>query len=165
MHQIKNNDIDRQFAAEQLRELSTLGALSDSTVHWLLHNGRVFTLEDGETLFSPGEPGNSLFVILDGEIAYEKFHNGHYTHTRDYQRGEQIGFVSLVALHDRVGRATARGETTVVEISSILFHQLHQAAPTDFGLLLLNLSREMARTIRVLNNTMVDLSHKHDEDD
>ena len=62
----------------------------------------------------------------------------------------------MIALHDRVGRAVAAEECCIVEISSPLFHELHDKFPSDFGLLVLNLAREMARNIREVSNILAE---------
>ena len=84
---------------------SVFGALPETSILWLLQNGEIHSLEKGEYIFSQGQPGNSFHVIQDGQIGYYKFHDGRYAYIRDYKTGEQIGFMSLIALHDRVGRA------------------------------------------------------------
>jgi len=64
----------------------------------------------------------------------------------------------MIALHDRVGRAVAREDSVLLEISSDVFGELHRAYPLDFGLLTLNLARDMARVIRKLSDALVEHS-------
>ena len=64
----------------------------------------------------------------------------------------------MIALQDRTGKAIAESDFYVVEISSDLFYTLHCDMPQDFGLLLMNLSREMARIIVTFGNTQVEKS-------
>jgi len=44
----------------------------------------------------------------------------------------------------------------VVQVTSGLFHALQEALPKDFGLFLLNLSREMARRLRESDSKLVE---------
>jgi CRP-like cAMP-binding protein len=135
---------------------SVFGALPETSILWLLQNGKIHSLEKGEYIFTHGQPGNSFHVILDGQICYFKFHDGRYAYIRDYKTGEQIGFMSMIALHDRVGRAEARQDTVTVEIDSKLFHVFHNDRPLEFGILMMNLAREMARTLRSVDNLIVE---------
>ena len=64
----------------------------------------------------------------------------------------------MIALQDRPGKAIATSDGYVIEISSDLFYNLHCDNPQDFGLLLMNLSRDMARVIVDLGNAMVENS-------
>lgn len=87
--------------------------------------------------------------------------------TRYHGEGSQLGFVAMIGLHTRVGTAVAREDALVVEISADQFLELHLSEPDAFGLLLLNLSREMARGIGELNRIIVQLSmqqHKGNPD-
>lgn len=62
----------------------------------------------------------------------------------------------MIALHDRIGKAVAAEDGYVLEISCGLFSELQERLPVDFGLFLLNLSRETARTIREVSNIVVE---------
>ncbi len=137
---------------------SVFGALPETTILWLLQNGKIYFLNKGENLFTQGQRGDSINVILEGQISYYKFHEDRYAYIREYKTGEQIGFMSMIALHKRVGRAEAYQNTIILEIDSDLFHDLHNHAPLEFGILMINLAREMARTLRTVDNLIVDKS-------
>jgi CRP-like cAMP-binding protein len=158
MESITSADLLDNYPLGELQQASTFGALSEQSLLWLVREGRITRLAPGEVLFEPGERGDSFFIILDGSVAYYKIHEGHSAYIREYKKGEQIGFVSTVALHDRMGRAVAKTKLLVLEIDSQLFHRLHQTAPMDFGILMLNLAREMARTIRAIDNRIVEMA-------
>lgn len=164
MHSISSDEVLARYTLEDLKQASTFGALSEQALRWLLEQGRLARVDDGEVLFEPGEPGNSFFIILEGSVAYYKVHEGRSAYIREYAKGEQIGFVSTVALHDRMGRAVAKGDLLVLEIDSQLFHQMHKSAPGDFGILMLNLAREMARTIRTIDNRIVEMAMARDDE-
>ena len=137
---------------------SVFGALPESAILWLVNKGKIRALEKGEYLFAQGQPGNSFHVILQGQVSYYKYHEGKYAYIREYRVGEQIGFMSLIALHDRVGRAECHENTVTLEINSTLFQAFHNEYPTEFGILMINLAREMARTLRSVDNLIVEKS-------
>ncbi|UTW13381.1 Crp/Fnr family transcriptional regulator [Marinobacterium rhizophilum] len=139
-----------------MRNISTFGALSDTTVVHLIRCGEVLALEPGEVLFDAGEPSECFYVILKGYLAFHKYHQGHYGFIRNYHFGENIGFVGMIALHRRIGRAAAVGDVIVVKISNPLFNELYESDTQEFALLLMNLSRDMARGIRALDNLIVE---------
>lgn len=147
-----------KHALSSFTNASVFGALSELSIGWLLQQGTIYSLEKGEYLFTHGQPGNSFHVILEGCISYYKYHDGRYAYIRDYKAGEQIGFMSLIALHDRVGRAEAGQSATTLEIDAQLFHDFHNKDPMEFGILMMNLAREMARTLRAVDNLIVEKS-------
>jgi CRP-like cAMP-binding protein len=142
---------------EPLKELPSFGALSIDTIRWLLEQGRISQFDRGESLFEPGQRGDSFFVVLHGQIAYYRPGQDQYAYIRDYKKGQQIGFSNTLALHDRVGMAIATSDTVTLEIDQGLFNRLRLEFPSEFGLLMLNLARELARTIRVVDDVIVDI--------
>ncbi|WP_027856053.1 cyclic nucleotide-binding domain-containing protein [Marinobacterium jannaschii] len=157
MNPISVEQLMQDFPLDYLRELSTLGAISDDTVMNLLNEGRILQLAEGETLYHFGEKVKGFYVILSGEIDLYQNHLGSEVLIHQYQTGEQIGFVGMIALHDRMGSAIASSNTVVLELSAYQYFDLHLTASQDFGLLTLNLSREMARTIGNLGNCVAEL--------
>ncbi len=158
MKSLATEQLLRDHSLSAFAHASTFGALPESSILWLLQRGNIHHWDQGESLFQQGEAGNSFHVILDGKVSYYKYHDGRYGYIRDYERGEQIGFMSLIALHDRVGRAEAHQDTITLEIDSELFHAFHDHAPLEFGILMMNLAREMARTLRAVDNLLVERS-------
>ena len=161
MKLISSEQVLKNQELSSFTNASVFGALPETSILWLLQNGKIHSLEKGEYIFSQGQPGDSFHVILDGQIGYYKFHDGRYAYIRDYKRGEQIGFMSMIALHDRVGRAEALQDTITLEIDSSLFHTFHNKGPLEFGLLMMNLARDMARTLRSVDNLIVKKSREN----
>jgi len=148
----------RNYELSSLTNASVFGALPETSILWLLQNGKIYSLIKGENLFTQGQCGDSFNVILEGQISYYKFHEDRYAYIREYKTGEQIGFMSMIALHNRVGRAEAHQDTIALEINSELFHEFHNDAPLEFGILMMNLAREMARTLRTVDNILAEKS-------
>ncbi len=142
-------------------ELSTLGALSDTTIRRLLQQGKVWQLDKSDVLFNAGDAVYSFYVVLRGKMAVYVCADGQHAFSRHHLLGEELGFVPMIGLHKRVGTAVATEDTVLLEISSDQFLELHLSDPEAFGLLLLNLSREMARAISQLSRTIVELSMQH----
>lgn len=156
MQTLESIRLIEQLGLDYLRQCSSFGALSDNGIRYLFEGGRAFHLEAGEMLFRPNNPGNRFYIILKGSFRFYKHHHGKRMYIRDHICGEELGFVAMIALHDRRGSAEAAEESIVLEISTLLFYELQKSLPTDFGVLLLNLARGMARRIRELNNMLVE---------
>lgn len=154
------NEILNNFTLDQLKQKSTFGALSEESITWLIKNGRCLQLDKGDLLFSPGEPGDSLFVIIKGSMSHYKEYSGYFSFIKNYDQGEQIGFMSMIGLHKRVGKALAYEESILLEIDSDLFYRFHNQLPKEFGILLINLARALARTLRVVDDKIVVQSHR-----
>jgi len=150
-------EFHQRFSSDYIQGLSTFGALSVDVVKRLLAEGEIFELEPGETLYQVDSPVDEFYVILSGTIALYHHYHDKPALTHYYRPGQQIGFVGLVALHARKGTAVADDKCCVLSISSKQYYDLHQTSPEDFGLLTLNLAREMARTIGEMGDLIAKL--------
>lgn len=156
METVNGNELIERFGMAYFQGASVFGALSADTVAFLLQRGRVLHLHEGDVVYEPGDPGDRFYVVLQGSLAFYQCHLGKFAFIRDHLFGEEMGFVAMIALHERIGRAVAREDGYVVEITAGLFHALQKHDPAQFGVFLLNLSREMARTIREVSNLIVE---------
>lgn len=132
---------------DHFKSASIFGALSDDAIAFLLSRGRIHAIADGEELFQAGSAGDSFFVVLEGQLELLREHDGALDVLKTAEIGEQLGYVSMIGLFERFGIGRGRGATVVLEVDSDLYYQFHLDFPLDFGILMLNLSRDMARTI------------------
>jgi len=154
MQLLQSGDLSQIPKPENLQECSVFGAFSLDAIRYLLQAGKVYRLSRNDLLFECGERGDSFFVVLDGSVDYFAWHFGDYSYTRTAGFGDEIGYVAMIALQDRAGKAVAREDSLVLEISANLFGELHDRYPFDFGLIVLNLARNMARLIRALSQSL-----------
>ncbi|GAA0701067.1 hypothetical protein GCM10009104_32740 [Marinobacterium maritimum] len=159
MQELSGETLLQELGMDFLKSASTFGALSEPAIRQLMIQGRVFRLSDGDFLFKPGERGDSFFVILQGSVSYYRQNDGQPEHICDYHVGQEIGFVSLIALTSRLGTAVASSDALVLEVDSDHFYALHCAYPLDFGVLMMNLSRELARSLIKIGATLAEYRH------
>ena len=84
--------------------------------------------------------------MLRGCIAFYRHFDDCDVLTRYFHQGEQMGFDLMIGLLMQNG--------LVLDISSEQFSRLHVDFPADFGLLMINLARELAREIEILENVI-----------
>lgn len=158
MERITIEQLQQRLSTAELSSGSIFGAQSSDATRFLLERGRIWRARAGEAVFQYGDAGSSFFVVCAGSLDFFKQKDGNRCHTRTVSSGEEVGFVAMIALLDRAGTAIAREDSLLLEIDSSLFSDLHHAYPEDFGLLSLNLARDMARTIGRLMDILVDNS-------
>ena len=149
------------WGADYFKKCSTFGALSDEAIGFLCKGGRIVSLADGEMLFHTGEVADGFYVLLRGQLDCFREAEHEEVPILTVGVGEQIGYVSMIGLFQRLGDGKAHGPTVLLHISSDLFYQLHLDFPFDFGILMLNLSREMARAFRKVTEELIDASVGH----
>ncbi|WP_421870511.1 Crp/Fnr family transcriptional regulator [Motiliproteus sp.] len=150
-------EVLQQLGIDYVRDASTLGALSEQALNYLFRNGELIFLEKDDVLFRLGDGADCFHVVLQGSIRLVKpRRDGRIAHIRDYPFGHEIGFVAMIGLHGRIGNALANEPSCLLRVSYGLFDALHDELPNDFGILLLNLSREMSRRLRDADNRLAD---------
>lgn len=157
MRQTGGELVLEELGLEHLKNAAVLGALSDQAIKYLLINGRIKKVKKGETLIESGSTTNSFYIVLKGSIGYYQAVDGHLQHIYNFHYGESLGFVSMIALTPWPGKTEANVDSLVLEVTSDLFYQLHCEIPLDFGVLLINLSRELARKILYLSDQVAKL--------
>ncbi|MBJ7538170.1 cyclic nucleotide-binding domain-containing protein [Marinomonas transparens] len=162
MNTVLVSEAEYDISPQELRKGSVFGALSDKAIHYLLAEGTIHKVITGDDVFHYGDKGDNFYIVLHGSLDFFKQHNKKTSHTRVVNFGEAVGFVAMIALHDRVGTAVALEDSLLLEVSSNLFSDFHDAFPFDFGIFLLNLSRDMARTITALGDVIVEAKVKNE---
>jgi len=137
-----------------LQELSTFGALSEDTIVDLMTHGKIERVPKGEYIAHVSEAADDFQVVLQGKIAYYKHFDGHDVLTRYFRQGEQMGFDEMIGLIRRNGTDVAAEDSLILNISITQFYQLHDRSPADFGIFMVNLARELAREIEMLEEVI-----------
>ncbi len=76
----------------------------------------VIRLGDGETLISEGEEGDSLYIILEGEMDVLTGINGEETCIKTLSSGEIVGEASFLNKVPRTATLVARGDVMIAEL-------------------------------------------------
>ena len=137
-----------------LRELSSFGALSDEVIVDLLTNGIIKCYAKGEYIARLEQVASEFQVVLQGRFAFYKHGEESDVLTRYFCAGDQVGFDLMIGLIPHNGIDVATEESIILDVSSEQFYDLHVNFPADFGLLMINLARELAREIALLEDVI-----------
>jgi len=107
--------------------------------------GRVF--HDGEVIIRQGEPGECMYVVLEGHAEVVREHDGSDTHLATLGPGDFIGEMSLFERETRSATVRARGEVRMLTVDRrTLLGRIHE----DPSLAMKVLER-MSKRVRELN--------------
>jgi CRP/FNR family transcriptional regulator, cyclic AMP receptor protein len=114
--------------------------------------GRVF--HDGEVVIRQGEPGECMYVVLEGHADVVREHDGSDTHLATLGPGDFIGEMSLFERETRSATVRARGEVRMLTVDRrTLLGRIHE----DPSLAMKVLER-MSKRVRELNIEVARLS-------
>lgn len=154
MQSLESAEVIEQLGMPYIRAQSSFDELSDDVIYRLLDGGTILKLNRGEYIARFDEAVSDFQIILKGRLAYYKHWHDRDVLIRHFDIGNQVGFDEMIGLINRDGTDVAIEETLLLSISSELFFELHVAYPGEFGVLMINLARELSREIEVLEDVI-----------
>jgi signal transduction histidine kinase len=133
-----------------LRRLALFSGLPEEELTRLVMMGREVALQPGEVLIREGEPGDALFVIVEGEFEVTKLAGSSAVVIAHRGAGEVIGEMSLLDNEPRSATVRALTSSRLFRIDQDSFHKLLEWSPAA--------ARAILRTVTMrLRNTEVML--------
>lgn len=142
-----------------------LGTLADRDIDWIAAAGNKRKLVADESLVKTGVPSDSIFILIDGELAVSDASSGNVFNR--LKSGEVIGEISLLDARPPTADVAASGPATVLEIDKAsLEHKLVEDtafAARFYRALGIALAHRMRRLTRKIAFGAIDLSAIEDE--
>ena len=141
-----------------VRSSPLLADFTDEELGTLASYLELITVSKGEMLFHQEEPGDSLFIILDGQVAVQReFIERGQVKQRNLAvvgPGECVGEVALADGGPRSASVVTLAAIEVLRLTSDKFDQMKQAHPALATKLMMGLLRLLSKRLRQINNTM-----------
>ena len=123
---------------------SLFGTLSTESYREIEENLEVVHLKGGEPLFSQGDPGDSMYMVMGGRLrAVGRADGGGERMLGEISRGESVGEMALITGEPRSAGIVAIRDSVLIRLSKATFERLIRSQPE----LLLNLSRLVVRRL------------------
>ncbi len=114
---------------EFLRRLPVFANVDEADVDWLLSTAEDIHLSAGQVLMKEGDPGGSLYIVLDGEFEFTKRSGQQEVVLATRGAGEVIGEMSLLDQAPRSATARATRDSHLVMIGQECFQKLLSKSP------------------------------------
>jgi CRP/FNR family cyclic AMP-dependent transcriptional regulator len=142
-----------------LHHASVLAGIDDEAIRFLSDLARAENYADGAVIIAEGEPGNRMFFICAGAVKVVKGHGAPGAVTlAQFGPGNFFGEMSLVESVNRSASVVAAGDVSVCTLKGTDFHRLFQVRPDQYGIVMLNLARDLARRLRALDERYWEIS-------
>jgi signal transduction histidine kinase len=115
---------------EYLRELPLFSELQDSDLDRLFKMTRPLDVKAGEILIREGDPGDALYVVVDGEFEVTRLSGDKDVVLSRRKAGEHIGEMSLLDQAPRLATVRALRDSKVLAISQEAFQQVLSCSPS-----------------------------------
>lgn len=129
--------------------VALLGADETEIADDLLRLGEWVKVSGGDRLFSQGEPGDSMYLVVAGRlVALREDASGHRRIVGQVRPGESVGEMGLLATQPRAATVQASRDGVVVRISEQAFRQViarHPQLVAGIARLVIRRTTEMLR--------------------
>lgn len=132
-------DIKEKVSA--LKKVDFLSILHESTLERLAHESKEILLKENEVLFSEGDPGNTMYIILRGEILITRGQDK----LTVLSSGGYFGEIALIDTGYRSTSAKASVLCLLLEINETQFKNYFAAQPQALLAILKTLSTRLRR--------------------
>ena len=153
------------FANKDESETADLKALTSSilgdeaTSKLILDYGEIVELEEGETLFQQGDPGDALYFLFKGALNISiDLGNGDSLSVRTMRAGAVVGEMALFTGTARSATALAKEDCTLCKLSVKTYRNLQKDHPKQVGIFHTYIIQLMSDRLSRANREIVALS-------
>ncbi len=114
----------------------------------------------GDAIVREGESGDRVFFVCTGLVRVVKESADEpAVQLAEFGPGDFFGEMSLVESVARSASVIALAPTRVFTLRSLDFYKLYQQRPDQYGIVMLNIARDLARRLRRLDEYFCHVSH------
>ncbi|HTH47770.1 MAG TPA: cyclic nucleotide-binding domain-containing protein [Candidatus Limnocylindria bacterium] len=144
-----------------LRRMRVLSDLMDEELTEIIEVGEVVRLPPFTAIMKVGDPGDSMFLVLDGQVRLRIMVKGHEILIAVQETGGVFGQISLFDGGPRITDAITDAATTLFKIKASNFRRLCETRP-DIGTKVLHaLGRTLALRIRSDDKHLAEMVALH----
>lgn len=137
-----------------------MAGLDDEAVQFLSHLSQEEHFPAGAVIVGEGEPGNRMFFLSSGHVTVVKRLGSAQPLTlARLGPGEYFGEMSLVESVTRSASVVAEDAVSACILKGTDFHRLYQHRPGQYGIVVLNIARDLSRRLRALDERFSNVSH------
>jgi CRP-like cAMP-binding protein len=139
-----------------LHRLPVMAGLDDSALQFLGGLAGEERYAAGGLILREGDRGDRVYFVRSGRVRVEK---GAAVWLAEFGPGEFFGEMSLVESVVRSASVTAIEPTQVFTLKGMDFYKLYRMRPDQYGIVMLNIARDLARRLRSLDENFSRAPH------
>ncbi len=155
-HATAPTDSAAPLSPAALRHVRILGCLNDEQLERFLQFMETIAVPAGAQLARQGEPGNAMFLLLEGGLRARAMADGRETNLAVLNAGDFFGEMSLFEQGPRSADIVATADSTLLKISASELERLAYEAPDLAAPFLLSVGKCLASRVRADNKRYRD---------
>lgn len=138
-----------------IAQLRLFGGTTDAQLATIFRRLELWTLQTGDLVFRKGDEPLHIYIVRSGRIDLRIEENDVVIRKHEIHVGECFGEASLLSMHQHTSTASAAGESEIIALSRRALIELNHDDPRLFGLLMMNLARELARRLYLTDQMLL----------
>lgn len=134
--------------------------LREEVLDDIASHGERMEVGPGQCVVAEGEPGNAMFLILEGRVIVEKLGpNSEMERLVVLERGDFFGEMSIIECMPRSASVRAEAPAVVFRLKTSELLRIFQLWPDQNAILLLNIARDLCRRLRKMDQGFAARAH------
>ena len=135
-----------------LQNVPSLAGLDEAAINLLRQGVTERSATAGSVIVGEGETSNRFFVIAEGVVRVCKhFGQPNEIELARLNSGDFFGEMCILETLPRAATVQAVVDTRLYTLSSLAFHHLYEAMPSQHSILVVNIARDLSRRLRHLD--------------
>lgn len=154
--------IDVDSVLSILSQISFLGGVSDAQRAEIFRRLEIGSFQKGEFVSKKGEEPSHIYIIKKGKIDLLITDNEVAITKREFHVGECFGEAAMLSMINNTASFVAAEDSELIMLSRRALNKLRQEDLKLFSVLIINLSRELARKLQFTDEILLKHEHEHE---
>ncbi|HRG55892.1 MAG TPA: cyclic nucleotide-binding domain-containing protein [Lacunisphaera sp.] len=143
-----------------LHRLPVMAGLDETALQFLGTQAGDESYAVGSVIVREGDPGDRVYFVHAGRVRVVKESPGEpAVRLAEFGPGDFFGEMSLVESVVRSASVIALEPTRVFTLKGADFYHLYRQHPGQYGIVMLNIARDLARRLRTLDDHFCHVAH------
>jgi CRP-like cAMP-binding protein len=135
-----------------MRDVTIFAGLDDTALALLMERASEMIAPAGTVILREGEPGNHLYLIASGSVRVcKRFDRADELELARLKAGDFFGEMCILETLPRTATVFIGSDAILYALPSVAFYELFQEKPDQYGILILNIARDVSRRLRRLD--------------
>jgi CRP-like cAMP-binding protein len=133
------------------------GGLADGQLETIRPYLKEDSYEKGTVILHQGEPNNTVYFIVSGDVAIQKHPDDSENGERDIttlHEGDSFGEMELIDIQPCAASAVCLTDVQVISLSNRDLYQLSKTHLSIYTMIIMNLARDISRRLRKTDNLL-----------
>ncbi len=144
-----------------LADIAIFGGITEEQFKKISRRLQIGIFEKGQDIFRKGDEPSHIYIVREGRVGLFIVDRQVRFEKKTLITGECFGVASLMAMRRHTSTAIALDQSSVMVLSRESLWQLRHEDIVLFSLLMMNISRELARRLKLTDDILLNYMHTH----